>query len=153
MLREKFKEMLKNAMLARENRRVSALRLIIAALKDKDIAARGNGKEGGISDDEIMQMLQSMIKQRNDSITLYKQGNREDLAKDEQDEINIISEFLPKQLDEAGIVHAAQTAIKETGAQSIKDMGKVMAYLREKYSGQMDFAKASNTIKEIIAKL
>lgn len=148
MLRARFTEGLKDAMRAKQERKVGTLRLIIAALKDRDIAARGKGNHEGITDDEIAQMLHSMIKTRRESITLYEQGNRLELADQERQEIEIIETFLPKQLGEAEIAAAITAAIAEVGAAGIKDMGKVMAVLKAKYVGTMDFSKASASVKQ-----
>ncbi|MGD9637733.1 MAG: GatB/YqeY domain-containing protein [Alphaproteobacteria bacterium] len=148
MLREQIMASLKDAMKSREEKKVSTLRLINAAIKDRDIAARGKGDEDGLKDEEILQLLQSMVKQRLDSIEMYKKGGRQDLVDNETKEIDIIKDFLPKQLDEDEVVSAISSTIMEVDAKSIKDMGKVMAELRHKYAGQMDFAKASGLIKE-----
>jgi uncharacterized protein YqeY len=151
MLRSRLSEALKTAMLAKEARTVSTVRLVLAALKDRDIAARSRGVMDGIGEDEILQMLQSMIKQRRESITLYEQGGRLELAQQEQDEIEIIERFLPSQLSLAETEAAIKTVIADLGAGGIKDMGKVMAALRERYAGQMDFAKASGQVKSILS--
>lgn len=148
MLRQQLNDALKAAMLGKDARTVSTVRLILAALKDRDIAARPKGVADGIGDDEIRQMLQSMIKQRRESITMYEQGGRPELAKQEADEIVIIEKFLPKQLDEAAITQAVKAAIAATGAGGIKDMGKVMAELKAKHAGTMDFAKAGAAVKK-----
>jgi uncharacterized protein YqeY len=148
MLRQQLNDALKAAMLGKDARTVSTVRLILAALKDRDIAARPKGVADGIGDDEIRQMLQSMIKQRRESITMYDQGGRPELAKQEADEIVIIEKFLPKQLDEAAITEAVKAAIAATGAGGIKDMGKVMAELKAKHAGTMDFAKAGAVVKK-----
>ena len=148
MLRPQLNEQLKTAMLAKNARVVSTIRLILAALKDRDIAARSRGVMDGIGDDEILSMLQSMIKQRRESISLYEQGGRLELAQQEQDEITIIETFLPKQMSEAETVEAIRAAIAEIGAGGIKDMGKVMAVLKERFAGRMDFTKASALTKK-----
>jgi uncharacterized protein YqeY len=148
MLRPQLNEQLKTAMLAKNARVVSTIRLILAALKDRDIAARSRGVMDGIGDDEILSMLQSMIKQRRESISLYEQGGRLELAQQEQDEITIIETFLPKQMSEAESVEAIRAAIAEIGAGGIKDMGKVMAVLKERFVGRMDFTKASALTKK-----
>lgn len=148
MLRPQLNEQLKTAMLAKNARVVSTIRLILAALKDRDIAARSRGVMDGIGDDEILSMLQSMIKQRRESISLYEQGGRLELAQQEQDEITIIETFLPKQMSEAETVEAIRAAIAEIGAGGIKDMGKVMAVLKERFVGRMDFTKASALTKK-----
>ncbi|MBI4967612.1 MAG: GatB/YqeY domain-containing protein [Rhodospirillales bacterium] len=151
MLRTRLSESLKQAMLAKEARAVSTLRLVLAALKDRDIAARGRGVADGIGEDEILQMLQSMIKQRRESIALYEQGGRLELAQQEQEEIAIIERFLPKAMSEAETEAAIKDVIAEIGAAGIKDMGKVMASLRERFAGRMDFGKASGAVKKILA--
>ena len=124
--------------------------MIGATLKDKDIAARPSGKTDGISDDEILSMFQTMIKQRKESIELYEKGGRSDLVAKEKAEIEIISSFLPEQMDDDAVKVAIETCIKEVGASSIKDMGKVMGALKAKYAGQMDFGKASGLIKSLL---
>ena len=148
MLRPQLNDQLKTAMLAKNARVVSTIRLILAALKDRDIAARSRGVMDGIGDDEILSMLQSMIKQRRESISLYEQGGRLELAQQEQDEITIIETFLPKQMSEAESIEAIRAAIAEMGAGGIKDMGKVMAVLKERFVGRMDFTKASALTKK-----
>lgn len=147
MLRPQLNERLKTAMLAKDARVVSTVRLILAALKDRDIAARSRNVMDGIGEDEILTMLQSMIKQRRESISLYEQGGRLELAQQEADEIAIIETFLPKQMDEAEAVEAVRGIIAEIGATGIKDMGKVMAALKERFAGRMDFTKASALTK------
>ena len=147
MLRKQLNDALKTAMLAKESRKVSTVRLILAALKDRDIAARPKGQADGIGEDEIRQLLQFMIKQRRESVSLYEQGNRPELAQQETDEIAIIETFLPRQMDEAEILAAVRAAIVETGAVSIKDMGRVMAILKERHVGEMDFTRASAVTK------
>jgi len=148
MLRTRLNEALKQAMLAKNQRAVSTLRLILAALKDRDIAARSRGVTDGIDEAEILSMLQTMIKQRKESIGLYEQGCRLELAEQEREEIAIIEGFLPKQMSEDEVRTAVQTVVSETGASSIKDMGKVMAELKSRYAGQMDFAKAGGVVKQ-----
>ena len=150
MLREQIKEQLVAAMKAKDEVKVSTLRMIGATLKDKDIAARPSGKTDGISDDEILSMFQTMIKQRKESIELYEKGGRSDLVEKEKSEIEIISSFLPEQMDDDAVKIAIESCIKETGASSIKDMGKVMGALKAKYAGQMDFGKASSLIKSLL---
>jgi uncharacterized protein YqeY len=151
MLRDRLSDALKEAMKAKDARRVSALRLILAALKDRDIAARGKGQGEGISDDDILQMLQTMIRQRNESIAAYEQGGRLELAQQEQEEITVIEEFLPPQLDAGEIREAVEQEIAELGAEGLKDMGRTMAALKAKYAGRMDFGKASGIVKELLA--
>ena len=152
MLREKFKEALKDAMKARNERATATLRLIQAALKDRDIAARSRGKMDGVDEAEILAMLQTMVKQRRDSIQHFEQGGRLELAQQEQEEIAIIESFLPKQMSEAEAEKAIKDLIAEIGAASIKDMGRTMAALRERYAGRMDFGKAGAVVKQALAK-
>lgn len=147
MLRARLNDSLKAAMLAKDARTVSTVRLILAALKDRDIAGRTKGQTDGISDDEILQMLQSMMKQRRESIALYEQGGRLELAQQEAEEIEIIERFLPKQLTDAELAQSVADTIAELGAGGLKDMGRVMATLRERFAGRMDFAKASAVAK------
>ena len=151
MLRERFTADMKEAMKAGEKGKLGAIRLIQAALKDKDIEARGNGKEP-LSDEEILAMLQKMVKQRQESITMYEQGGRTELAQQEKDEVAVITSYLPQQMDEAETKAAIEAAIAETGAASMKDMGKVVGALRAKYAGRMDFAKASGLVKDMLPK-
>lgn len=151
MLRENLQKALKEAMFAKESAKVSTIRLINAAIKDRDIAARTADNRNGISDDDVLQLLQSMIKQRRESIEMYKKGNRQDLVDGEQSEIDIISIFLPKQLDDSEIETAVKSLISELNLSGIKEMGKAMSALREKYAGQMDFGKASGILKQILA--
>jgi hypothetical protein len=148
MLRERLTERLRSAMKGRENRAVSTIRLILTAIKDRDIAARGKGNADGISDQDILQVLQTMVRQRHESIALYEQGGRLELAEQEAEEIDIIEGFLPERLDEAAMEEAIREVVGEIGASSIKDMGRTMAILRERYAGQMDFAMASAVVKE-----
>jgi uncharacterized protein len=150
MLRQAFTDRLRQAMKARDARTVSTVRLILAGLKDRDIAARGEDNPGGIAEPEIARMLQGMIKQRRESIALYEQGNRADLAQQERDEIGVIESFLPQQMNEDEISTAAQAAIAETGAAGIKDMGKVMAALRGLHAGTMDFSRAGPIVKRML---
>jgi len=146
-MRETIQSSLKAAMKAGQAKELSTLRLITAALKDRDIAARSKGNNDGISDDEILSMLQTMIKQRQESSKMYREGGREELAQSEDEEITIIRTFLPDQMDEAAIADAITASITESGAESIKDMGKVMGVLKTKYAGKMDFGAASGLIK------
>jgi uncharacterized protein YqeY len=150
-MRERFTAEMKEALKAGDKRRLGAIRLIQAALKDKDIEARGAGK-GQATDEEILALLQKMIKQRQESITMYEQGGRAELAQAERDEADVIASFLPKQMDEAEVKVAIEAAIAETGAASMKDMGKVVAALRAKYAGRMNFGRASGIVKEMLPK-
>ncbi len=149
MLREQFSDALKTAMKDKNVLGVSTVRLIIARLKEQDIDARGRGK-AELDDTQIQQMLQGMIKQRRESITLYEQGKRADLADKERGEIAIIETFLPKQLSDAEAEAAIKEIVAATGAQSVKDMGKVMAAIREKLTGRIDNAKASGIVKKLL---
>ena len=146
MLRARLNDSLKDAMKAKDQRAVSTLRMILAGIKDKDIAARPSGVTA-IDDGAILSLLQGMVKQRRESIALYQQGGRDDLVKQESEEIVIIEGFLPRQMDEAETKAAIDAAVAATGAASIKDMGKVMAELKAKFSGQLDFAKAGPLVK------
>ena len=148
-MREQFMTSLKEAMKAGDKMRVSTLRLVQAAIKDKDIEARGIGKT--VSDDDILALLQKMVKQRQESLAIFEKEKREDLAAIERAEIDIITGFLPKQMDEPGVKAAIAAAISETGAAGMKDMGKVIGALKAKYSGQMDFGKASGLVKAALA--
>jgi len=151
MLRDKLNEAMKDAMRARETAALGTIRLILAKLKDVDIAARTETSREGVSDDRILSMLQGMIKQRNESITLYEKGNRADLAEKEKAEITVIERFLPKQMDDAAVDAAVREAVSAAGATTVKDMGGVMAALKTKYAGQMDFAMASAAVKKALA--
>lgn len=149
-MREQFTTALKEAMKAGDKPRLGAIRLIQAAIKDKDIEARGAGKEAA-TNDEILALLQKMIKQRQESATIYRENNRPELAANEEGEIAVIQSFLPKQLDEAETKAAIAAAIAETGASGMKDMGKVIAHLKERFAGQMDFGKASGLVKAALS--
>jgi len=148
MLRQQLNDMLKEAMRNKEDRKVSTIRLINAALKDRDIQARSKGNADGITDDDILGLLQSMVKQRRDSIEAYEKGGRTDLAQQEAEEIACIENFLPVQLSTEEADAAIEKAIAAKEATCIKDMGKVMGYLKENYAGRMDFSKISGTVKE-----
>ena len=150
-LREQFTAALKEAMKVSDRKRTGTLRLVLAALKDRDIANRSEESREGISDDEILSLLAKLVKQREDSIALYEQGGRPELAAAEREEIAIIREYLPKQMDEAEAKAAIAAVIAELGAVSMKDMGKVMAALKERFAGKMDFAKASAAVKELLS--
>lgn len=148
MLRTRLSDALKTAMKGKDAPTVSTLRLIMAALKDRDIAARGKGNKDGIPEEEILGLLQSMIKQRRDSIALYEKGGRMELAQQEAEEIAIIEEYLPQQMSDDDIAAAIAAVIEDAGAATLKDMGKVMAGLKEKHAGSMDFSMASAMVKE-----
>lgn len=146
-LREQFTDHLKTSMKAGNAARTSTLRMILAKLKDVDIAARPKGIER-VPDDEVMSMLRGMVKSRRDSVELYKQGHRQDLVDKEEAEIAVIEAFLPQQMDQEAMRAAVEAAIAETGAASVKDMGKVMAALRAKHAATLDMAKAGPMVKE-----
>ncbi len=141
-------EALKQAMRDRATSRLATLRLINAAIKDKEIAARVDGDDAGIGDGEILAILGKMTKQRNESARAYEEGGRLDLAERERDEIAIIEEFLPQQLNDTEVADAVRAAVVEAGAESIRDMGKVMGVLKTKYTGQMDFGKVGPLVKD-----
>ena len=151
MLRQTLSDALKTAMRDKEGRTVATLRLIIAALKDKDIAARASDGDDQIDDNEILAMLQSMIKQRQESVKAFEEGGRPELAAQENEEIGIIRGFLPAQLEGEALTAAIDDVITETGAESLKDMGPVMAALKARFPGQIDFAKASGVVREKLA--
>lgn len=146
-MRERINSALKDAMRAKEADRLSTLRLINAAIKDREIAARGEGEGVEVGEDAILGILGKMVKQRLESARAYEEGGRIELADKERAEIRVIEEFLPRQLNEAEVDAAIVEAIDEVGATSIRDMGKVMAALKARYAGQMDFAKAGGVIK------
>jgi hypothetical protein len=148
MLRERLTEELKTAMKAKDQRTVSTVRMILAALKERDIAVRDKGNRDGIADPEIVELMQKLVRQRRDSIELYEKGGRPELAQQEAEEIAVIERYLPKAMDEAEATAAIAAAIAETGASTIKDMGRVMAHLKERYAGRMDFAKAGALVKQ-----
>lgn len=146
-LREDIATAMKDALKAKDQMALATMRLISAALKDRDIAARGSGNQDGISDEEILSMMQTMIKQRNESAKMYRDGNRPELAEAEEAEIQIIIGFLPAQLSDAEMTAVIDAAIETTGAASIKDMGQVMGHLKQAHAGQMDFSVASQKVK------
>lgn len=148
MLRAQLSDALKQAMKSREQRAVSTVRLILAALKDRDIAARGRGVSDGIDQAEIIDMLRKMIRQRHESIGFYEQGGRLELAQQEREEIAVIERFLPKQMDEAATRAAVEAVVAELGGASLKDMGKIMAALKERHAGELDMAKAGQMVKQ-----
>jgi uncharacterized protein len=150
VLRDEINTALKGAMKARDERRVSTLRLINAALQNADLEAQGRGKSA-LSDEEIRGLLQKLIKQRQEAVELYDKGGRAELAARERGEIEIISAYLPKQMPEAEAKTAVAEVVKATGATSMKDMGKVMAALKQGYAGRLDFGKASGWVKELLA--
>lgn len=148
-LRDRFATSLKEAMKAKDMRGLSTVRLILAAVKDRDIANRTAGKEPA-GDEEIMQILAKMIKQREESARIYQDAGRLELAEQERGEIALIERFLPEQLSEETVRRLCASIVEETGAQGLRDMGKCMAILKERYPGQMDFAKASAVLKDLL---
>ncbi len=148
-MREQLNSLLKDAMKAGDKRRVGTLRLITAALKDKEIEARGTGKDMG--EDDVSAVLRKMVKQRQDSIAIYDQAGRDDLATQEREELAIVSEFLPQPMGADEVRAAIAAAITETGAAGPKDMGKVIAAVKAKHAGRIDFGKASGLVKEMLA--
>ena len=150
MLRDAINNAVKEAMKAREERKLSTLRMMNSTIKNADIDARGQGKPQ-LSDEDLLGVFQKMIKQRQESVELYDKGGRPELAAQERDEIAVISAYLPKQMSEADVKAAIAAVIKETGAASMKDMGKVVAGLKAKYAGQMDFGKASGLVKAALS--
>ena len=150
MLRDDINNAVKDAMKAKDERKLSTLRMVNSTLKNSDIEARGQGKPP-LSDEDILGVLQKMIKQRQESVELYDKGGRPELAAQEREEIAVISAYLPKQMSEDDVTKAIADAIAETGAAGMKDMGKVIAVLRAKYAGQMDFGKASGLVKAALS--
>ena len=148
MFRERFAGDLKEAIKARDAIRVSTLRLVIAAIKDRDIAARSEDNAEGVSDADILAILAKMIRQRQESAGVYEQAGRLDLAEQESAEIAVLRQYLPKQMSEVEVAQAVAVAIESTGASSVRDMGKVMAFLKARHTGKMDFARAGAAIKQ-----
>jgi uncharacterized protein YqeY len=151
MVRDDLVASLKEAMKAKDKRKTATLRLILAAIKDRDIASRSDGSGDGVSDEEILQILSKMIRQRRESITMYEEGGRLELAEQEREEIGIIEQFLPRQMDEVEIEAACARVIDETGASCLKDIGRVMGALKSRHAGEMDFAKASAVVKRLLS--
>ena len=149
-MREQLNSELKKSIINKDSAATKTIRLIIAAIKDRDIVVRTEGNQNGISEADIISLLKKMQKQREESIQLYTKGKRMDLVKSEEDEIKIIKQFLPKQMNDDEIKNLVKEAIKLKDAKSIRDMGKVMSYLKENYSTNMDFSKASNFLKETL---
>lgn len=149
MIRETLSSAQKEAMKAKDAARLSTVRLILSAIKDRDIANRGVGKEAA-SDDEVLQILAKMVKQREESAKIYDEGQRPELAAKEREEIVVLQGFMPEQISDDKARHIIASVIAEIGAAGIKDMGKSMAVLKERYAGQMDFAKASGILKELL---
>ena len=150
-LRAQLTEAMKEAMKSKDAKRLATVRLILAALKDRDIAARSETSKDLVSDDDILTLLAKMIKQREESATAFDAGNRPEMAAGEREEIAVIRTFMPAQMDDAAMKAAVAAVITESGAASIKDMGKVMAVLKERYAGQMDFSKASAATKDALS--
>ncbi|MCO6185519.1 GatB/YqeY domain-containing protein [Rhizobium sp. L1K21] len=148
-MRDKLANAMKEAMKAKDNRRLSTIRLIMAAIKDRDIATRAPGQER-VSDEEILLILAKMIKQREESSKTYEEAGRTDLAQQEREEMAVIREFMPAQMSEEKMKEACGKVVSETGSAGLRDMGKCMNALKERYPGQMDFAKASGIVKEIL---
>jgi uncharacterized protein YqeY len=148
MLRQTITDSLKNAMKARDERTTSAFRMILAGMKERDIEARAKGNHDGIGDAEIMAMLQNMIKQRRDSVDMFVKGGRTDLADKENAEIAILQGLLPQQMDDAAMAKVVKDLVAELGATSVKDMGKVMAALKERHAGSIDMGKAGAVVKQ-----
>ena len=146
-MRGRLKDVLTVSLKAGEKRRVATVRLILAAIKDRDIAVRSDGQGDGVSDKEILAILQKMVKQRRESTVMYKEGGRLELAAQEEEEITIIEEFLPQQMGQEEMAVAVGEVVAESGATSLKDMGGVMGILKERYRGRMDFAKAAGHVK------
>ncbi|WP_417319760.1 GatB/YqeY domain-containing protein [Emcibacter sp.] len=151
MLREKLNDAMKQAMKDKDKRRLATVRLILAAIKDRDISKRTEAGNQSVGDDDIIEILSKMVKQRKESVKAYEEGGRLELAEQEKEEMEIISEFLPRQMSEDEIQAAVREAIGETEASGLKDIGKIMAFLKEKYAGQMDFARASASAKDILS--
>lgn len=150
MLRDQLAAALKDAMKSKNAERLSTIRLVQAEIKTRDIANRGAGKEDA-TDDEILQILAKMVKQREESAKIYDENSRPELAAKERAEIVVVQDFMPKQLSESDVRKNVAAAIEETGAAGMKDMGKVMAVLKERYAGQMDFSKANGVVKELLS--
>ena len=149
-MREALSEALKTALKAHDKRRLSTLRLILAAIKDRDIAARSEDRNDGVSDEEILSILQKMVKQRKESSTMYEEAGRLELAEQEREEIVIIEEYLPQQMSDEEVRIATEQLVKDIEAAGLKDMGRTMAALKERYAGVMDFKVASATVKELL---
>ena len=152
-LRTRLNTSVKQAMRDKDSARLSTLRLINAAIKDRDIAARGEGNENGVRDDEVLGILGKMVKQRKDTAKTYEEGGRLDLAERELSEIGVIEEFLPRKLTDEEVAQAVDAAVAETGASSIRDMGRVMGALKSKYTGQMDFGAVGGMVKDRLSAL
>ncbi len=147
-LRDRISDGLKDAMKSKDTAKLSTLRLINAAIKDKDIALRGEGEDRTVTDAEVLVILGKMVKQRHESARAYEEGGRLDLSERELDEVTVIEDYLPRQLDDAEVAEAVSQAVEETGAETIRDMGRVMGVLKTRYTGQMDFGKVGPMIKD-----
>ncbi|MCE0503815.1 MULTISPECIES: GatB/YqeY domain-containing protein [unclassified Roseivivax] len=150
-LRTRITAAMKQAMRDKDAARLSTLRLINAAIKDRDIAARGEGREDGVGDEEVLSILSKMVKQRRESVKTYEEGGRLDLAAREEAEIAVIEEYLPRRLNETEVDAAIDKVVRDTGASSIRDMGRVMGELKQRYSGQMDFGAVGARVKDRLA--
>lgn len=151
MLREVLQTAMKDAMRNKDSRRLTTVRMILAAIKDKDIAARTDGAQDPIDDAAVLELMAKMLKQRQDSIKMYEDGGRQDLADVEREEMSVIQTFMPAQLSDAEIEAAAAAAVAEIKPEGPKDMGRIMALLKERHSGQMDFAKANQVVRKLMA--
>jgi len=149
MLRDQINDALKVAMKSQEKRRTATLRLVNAAVKDRDIAARTGGKDN-VSDDEIRELLQKMVRQREESAVVYAEAGRTELAEQEREEIEIIRDFLPRQMSEDEVRCACEDVVKDIGANGLRDMGKCMSTLKERFPGQIDFGRASTVVKGML---
>ena len=152
MMRARLSEALTSAMKAKDARRVSTLRLILAALKDRDIAARTEGNNQGLGEEDLLNMLATMVRQRHESIKLYEEGGRQELADQEREEITVIESFMPERLSDAEAKEASEKVIADIGAASLKDMGRTMAALKERYAGRMDFGKTADIVKQLLTR-
>jgi uncharacterized protein YqeY len=150
VIRSELNEALKVSMKAQDKCAVGTIRLILAALKDRDICARAGGNDDGVSEDEVLSLLQTMVKQRAESIRLYEEGGRLELAEQEREEVEVIRRFMPRPLDGDELDGVVKDAIREIGAKDIKDMGRTMALLKQRYPGRMDFSKASGIVREAL---
>ena len=150
MLRDEINNAVKDAMKAKDERKLSTLRMVNSTIKNADIEARGQGKPP-LSDADLLGVFQKMIKQRQESVELYQKGNRADLVAQEQGEIEIISAYLPQQMAESEIVDTVAALVRETGATAMKDMGRVMAAIKERYAGKLDVGKASAAVKKLLS--
>jgi len=150
-LRQQLNDAMKEAMKAKDAKRLATVRMMLAALKDRDIAARSESSRELLGDDEILSLLAKMIKQREESAAVYRQGGRPELAENEEAEIAVIRGFMPRQMDAGESEAAIRAVVAETGAASVKDMGKVMALLKERFAGRMDFSKASAAVKNALS--